>query len=219
MSTPVRRPDAPELRLYREIAFELDTTQSLSYLEGRAVPYGVEADTGWWYLETHAPGEFTDSIARTPDLPLLLFHDQHSFPIGVADEWAETEAELRGVWRLDDDPMAQRAARSARGGSLVGMSIGFAPERSAWEYAGDEWNPDDPATYDRVTRLQSRLLETSLTPTPVYEDARVTLTRSLDGRRRRHMRPPAAAGRARSAVRSATPNLDRYRALRDTLTR
>ena len=183
---PVRRADAPEIRLYeRALALvDTDTTDSLSYLEGRAVPYDQLTDTGWWYLEDMAPLVFDGSVKAHPNLPLLLWHNGRSFPVGVADEWKEQTDGLHGVWRLDDSAEAQRAARQARDGFLTGMSVGFAPIRSEWTYADwEDWDPDDPATYDQVRRIEARLLETSLTPTPAFADAQVALVRSAEGRR------------------------------------
>lgn len=198
---PVRRADAPEIRLYeRALALvDTDTTDSLSYLEGRAVPYNTLTDTGWWYLEEMAPLVFDGSVTAHPNLPLLLWHNGRSFPVGVAEEWLEQDDGLHGIWRLDqDNPDAQRAARQARDGFLTGMSVGFAPIRSEWTYADWEaWDPDDPATYDQVRRIEARLLETSLTPTPAFADAEVALVRSAEGRRA----GPGRAGAGRPAPR------------------
>jgi phage head maturation protease len=60
------------------------------------------------------------------------------------------------------------------------LSIGFSPIQSSWEYV-DDWNPDlGPTHMDRVTRTESRLIEVSLTPTPAFEGAQVTLVRSAE---------------------------------------
>jgi HK97 family phage prohead protease len=209
---PVRRGNAPEVRLYERALtlVDTDTTDSLSFLEGRAVPYGQMTDTGWWYLEEMDAGLFNASTDAHPDLPLLLFHNGRSFPIGVADEWRDANDGLHGIWRLDrDSPEAQRAARQARDGFLTGMSVGFAPIKSEWTYADWEaWDPEDPATYDQVHRQEARLLETSLTPTPAYADAQVALVRSVEGRRA----GPGRAGAGRG-VRTRHTALNRAAAL------
>lgn len=148
------------------------------FLEGVAVPFDTWADLGW-FLEQHAPDSFKRSTKSNggQGLPLLLFHDNRTFPIGHAEEWSHTDA-LRGVWRLNDTPEAQRAAEAAEAGDMRGMSIGFQPKESQWDYVED-WQPDLGADHkDRVTRKESRLLEVSLTPTPAFEDAAVTLVRS-----------------------------------------
>lgn len=149
------------------------------YLEGRAVPYDEWADIGY-YLERHAGGSFAQSTkaGSGKGLPLLLFHDNRSFPIGRAEGWAHDGGGLDGVWKLSESDEAQRAAIAADAGELTGLSVGFSPIRSAWEYV-DDWNPDlGPDHMDRVERLESRLLEVSLTPTPAFVDAAVTAVRT-----------------------------------------
>jgi len=130
-------------------------------------------------LESHAADSFKRSTSgnKGARLPLLLFHDNRSFPIGHAEEWTHDDA-LRGVWRLNESTEAQRAADMADSGDLVGLSVGFAPVRSDWQYV-DDWNPDlGPDHKDRVTRLESRLLEVSLTPTPAFAEAGVDCVRT-----------------------------------------
>lgn len=191
---------APENRLFAGFQIrELDTTDSLSMIEGKAVPYGVQTNVGW-YLEDFAAKAFAKSISEAArDLPFLLFHDNRTFSIGAADEWIEEKDGLVGRWRLDGSDMAQRAAKQAQDGFLTGLSVGFQPIRSTWTYAED-WNPDLGAEHmDRVTRLEARLLEVSLVSTPAYADAGVTLVRSADGanRQRAHgQRPAVQAWRA-----------------------
>lgn len=159
------------------------TPQLRKYLEGIAVPYNREADIGW-FVESFAPGSLAKSIQEAArSLPLHLFHDSQSFPIGVADRWADGSDELVGVWKLDDGDVAQRAAKLAEpdedGRSALGyLSIRFQPIRSEWEYA-DDFNPDlGTAHKDRVTRTEARLLETSLVSTPAYKEAAVQFVRT-----------------------------------------
>lgn len=188
---------APENRLFTGLQLrDVDTTESLSMIEGKAVPYGVQTNTGW-YLEDFAPKAFAKSITEAArDLPFLLFHDSRTFSIGAADEWKEEKDGLIGRWRLDGSDMAQRAAQQAKDGFLTGLSVGFMPIRSTWTYPED-WNPDlGPEHMDRVTRLEARLLEVSLVSTPAYAEAGVTLVRSADGRQRKraHGERPAVSG-------------------------
>ena len=172
---------APEARTYRT-ALELRDVErtGYTYLEGRAVPYDVDADVGW-FVEQHAAGSFKASVngGSGKRAPLLLFHDNRSFPVGHAEQWRHDDG-LVGVWRLNDSTEAQRAAEAAAAGDLVGMSVGFMPVRSDWRYVEwDDWNPDlGPEHKDHVTRLESRLLEVSLTPTPVFGDAEVADVRT-----------------------------------------
>jgi HK97 family phage prohead protease len=156
------------------------------YLEGRAVPYNEWADIGW-FLEEHAPGSL-DQTTRGGSgqrLPLLLFHNNQSWPIGHAETWRSDDGGLNGVWRLNELPEAQQAASLAAAGDLGGLSIGFQPIRSDWTYlADDEWNPDT-GDKDRVTRTESRLLEVSLTPTPAFQGAAVSGVRTAERPRTR----------------------------------
>lgn len=159
---------------------DMDTKGGFTRLCGRAVPYGEDADIGW-YLEQHAPGSLAKSIAEAArDLPLLLFHDGRSFPIGAADEWQDGRTALDGIWRLDHSEDAQRAAQQVDDGLLTGMSIGFQPIRSAWTYVED-WNPDlGPEHKDRVVRQESRLIETSLVPTGAFVSAATKWVRTAE---------------------------------------
>jgi HK97 family phage prohead protease len=175
---------APEQRLYGT-RLRLADAQAVgigtkaTYLEGRAVPFDTWADLGW-FLEQHDAGSFvaTTKAGSGRGLPLLLFHDNRSFPIGVSESWKHDGGGLDGVWRLNDGTEAQRAAKAADDGELVGLSIGFQPIRSEWDFV-DDWNPAmGPEHMDSVTRLESRLLEVSLTPTPAFADAQVALVRS-----------------------------------------
>jgi len=177
---------ADELRVYSTTLEVRDVDERAgryTQLRGRAVPYDTFANLGY-YLEQHAGGSFAQSTKAGSGrgLPLLLFHDNRSFPIGHATEWKHGDG-LDGVWRLNDSDEAQRAAQMAYDGDLVGLSVGFQSIRSDVEQP-KTWNPElGPEYMDKVTRLESRLLEVSLTPTPAFVDAGVTLVRSAHPRR------------------------------------
>lgn len=180
---------APEVRTYASLEIRaIETNGSLTELEGQAVPYGEWANIGW-FAESHAAGVFDKSIKEAArELPLLLWHDNRTWPIGKAAEWRSTVEGLIGVWSLDSSAEAQRGAQLARDGFLTGLSVGFVPIQSAWEYA-DDWNPDLGIDHmDKVTRTEARLVEVSLTPTPAFAGAEVTLVRSTS--RREIQRPP-----------------------------
>jgi HK97 family phage prohead protease len=162
-------------------AIMAENGEAFHHLEGRAVPFGVFADVGL-FLERHARDSFTDSLARKWRLPLLWAHDSKRMPVGLAEVWDSRSDGLWGRWTIAPSPVAQEAAKWAREGGL-GLSIGFQPVRSQWDYAS-EWDPHRGPDYmDRVTRLESRLLEVSLTPTPAFEQAVVDWVEatSLDG--------------------------------------
>ena len=181
MSTDPVTLDAPEVRTYPALALrvvDLDADAGLSELHGRAVPYQTESNVGW-YLEKIAKGAFDKSIKEAArGLPLLLWHDNRSWPIGRSADWTSTNEGLDGVWELDDSEAAQRAGRQARDGFMVGMSVGFLPIKSDWAIVNDEQWMDGER--DTVTRTEARLLEVSLTPTPAYAGAQVALVRSRD---------------------------------------
>ena len=176
----------PERRLF-EAPMQLRDTQLVGkpykYLEGRAVPYDEWAQVSYFFLEKHELGSLdqTTKVGSGKGLPLLLFHDNRSFLIGVNEVLGPPgRRAARGVRRLNDFAEAQQAARLADDGSLGYMSIGFQPIRSNWEYV-DDFNPDlGPDHIDRVTRQESRLLEVSLTPTPAFAGAEITLVRTAE---------------------------------------
>jgi hypothetical protein len=137
----------------------------------RSVPYGEWANIGL-YLEAIAPGCFAASIAAQPAVPLLLWHDNKSFPVGVAEAFDDNSRGLDIRFRIPCTAAAQEAARVSRDLGM-GASVGFVPERSSWTYV-DDWDPMRGVDHiDRVTRTQARLAEVSLTPTPAYPSARV----------------------------------------------
>lgn len=190
MST-ITAPIQTEKRVFAgaHVETRAETVNGLTFLHGRAVPYDTPADIGW-FLEEHAPGSLAKSIQEAARaLPLLLFHNNGSWPIGRADTWEESGEGLDGIWKLDKSEEAQRAAQLAQDEMLAHLSIGFAPIRSAWTFVED-WNPELGASgKDSVRRLESRLLEVSLVPTPAFKEAAVSLVRSHD-----HARPTPGRG-------------------------
>lgn len=205
-----RPQDVPEAAAERRIRAamievrDVDVARNLRELSGLAVPYNVPADIGP-FLEEFAPGSLARSIDEAPAaLPLLLFHDSQAFPIGRAVEWDETDAGLMGLWALEADEVAQRAAQLARSGSLPYLSIRFQPVRSEWSYA-EEYKPDlGPKFKDHVRRTEARLLETSLVSTPAYGTAAVSFVRTGENRRARSQ---AATGRRVDAWRTELDEL------------
>ena len=142
-------------------------------LTGRVVPYGDPTDVGLM-VESFDRGAFTGSLVqRSSGVPLLLWHDNRSFPIGVSEAWDDRSDGLWAQFRLAMTPVAQVAGQHAADGFMTGMSVGFSPIRSTWKYA-PEWNPNLGVDHmDHVVRHEARLHEVSLTPTPAYDTARV----------------------------------------------
>jgi HK97 family phage prohead protease len=185
-------------------------------LEGRAVPYGEDANLRW-FLEQHDTKSMLKTTAGSAkNAPLQLFHNNAAFPIGHAEQWTH-DGGLDGVWRLNATSQAQEAAELANGGDLTGMSIGFVPIRSKWEFV-DEWDPDaGPDHMDRVTRLENRLIEVSITPTPAFAGAQVQAIRQspdglmVDGMTIEDYRE------LRKLLGPGTPRLDEWRRYASTL--
>lgn len=204
--------NAEEVRTFAALELRAQPNAAGRYTElaGRAVPYGEWSNVGW-YAERFARGAFDKSIGEAARaLPLLMWHDNQTWPIGAATDWSSHVGGLDGKWELDDSEEAQRAAQLADKGYLTGMSVGFVPMRSAWDYVADEeWNPDLGVEHiDKVTREEGRLVEVSLTPTPAYAGAAVGLVRSLDGRGRR-----ARPDRVAREIAAWRDYLDRVRAV------
>jgi HK97 family phage prohead protease len=141
-------------------------------ITGLVVPYNAPTDIGL-AVEQFARGAFTGSLVEWSDIPLLLWHDNRSWPIGVATDWDDRFDGLHARFRLAMTSVAQSAGMYARDGLLSGLSVGFSPIKSSWRYAA-EWNPElGPDGLDHVVRHEARLHEVSLTPTPAYAAARV----------------------------------------------
>lgn len=168
--------NAPEVRTFRGLEFrDAEMSESGKWLEGRAVPYGVWQDVGW-YMERIEKGCFAKSIREAARrLPLLLWHDSRSFPVGVSHRWTESDDGLDVVWKMDTSDVAQEAARLAREELLTGLSVGFAGINS-----GTSRTYDEDAGISYVSRSEARLMEVSLTPTPAYAGAKVALVRSRE---------------------------------------
>lgn len=185
----------PELRTYAASLELVATGRPYRWLEGRAVPYetwtrisGLFGD----FDECHARGSFrrTTKTGAGKRLPLLLFHNNRDWPAGHIHEWRDEDDGLYGVWQLNETAEAQKAAKLAEAGDLTGLSIGFSDGDREPEI---DYEADPP----RIRRLESRLHEVSLTPTPAFAEAEVMAVRC----------------RSAGAGRPPTPTLDHWRAL------
>ena len=168
---------------------DLDGPTPYTRIEGKAVPYDTWANVGA-YLERFRPEAFKKSIGEgAKALPLMLFHGRDDmWPIGKSVGWSSKPDGLYGRWQLNGSPNAQRAAEMAASGELGFLSIGFVDLRSKMDLAAD-YNPALGEDHmDRITRVEARLVETSIVPTPAYADAQVTLVRA-------YRRPEAARPR------------------------
>lgn len=177
-----------ELRTIGVELRDVDTNGQLTELYGRAVPYGVQADIGW-FLESFSPGSLGKSARESAAaLPLLLFHEDRKLPIGSAAKWDEEPDGLWGTWRIAKTREAQEAAELSKDGHLGFMSVRFQPIRSTWTFVEDS---SDITAKDSVERHEARLIETSLVSTPAYNDAAVKWVRSFEAQRRDTNATPA----------------------------
>lgn len=151
---------------------ETERKGRVTRISGLAVPYDTPTPIGW-FVETIRPGCFARSIAAAVNgIPLLAFHNAQSLDalVGRSHAFTERADGLHGEWEVNDTPSAQQAARAASDGGLGYLSIGFQPIRSTETY--------DRSDVLHVERLEARLLEVSLTPTPAYPTAAVQSVRA-----------------------------------------
>jgi len=162
-----------------------------------AVPYEVAAeieDVYGRYTETIARGAFGNIECRGGRVRVLRDHDV-TRTVGKVETFdSKNEAGLVCRMKIKDDPphllsqLGDETLDLAEQG-LLGGSICARPRAGS-----DEWSQDATA----VRRTDLWLIETSLTPTPAYDEAVVLAVRAQPT-------PPAASG---------TPNLDAIRAWR-----
>ena len=174
--------DSDEARIFAMEIRDVETTESLSMLAGRAVPYNTRMDLPTFSEEVRQ-GAFNRSIRSDAQrLPLHLFHGDAiregghpstPWPIGMSHEWSDEPDGLHGVWRLDTGAEAQRAAQLARDGMLPYLSVRFTPMPNKTQI---EYNSDKP----HLIRQQARLVSTSLVSTPAYATAGVEWVRSAE---------------------------------------
>jgi HK97 family phage prohead protease len=202
----MRRSDTvDEIRTYQVELREVQAVgRPFRYLEGRAVPYNTWQDVGP-FMEMHAEGSFARStrVGTGQGLPLLIGHDHSDLDnlVGHAEKWRHDPTGMYGVWRLNDSPKAQQAARLAESGDLTGLSVGF--QEIHRDYVRQPRDIDiarGREHKDWVVRTESRLMEVSLTPVPAFADAEVICVRSVYDPDRRQVHP------------IPTPDLDIWRA-------
>jgi uncharacterized protein len=138
-------------------------------LTGLAVPYDkVSLLSPFPDGEQFARGAFK----RTADhlagrLPKLFRNHDWDAAIGTAVEMREADEGLWATWRVADTPAGNAALQEVREGVLDSLSVGFRAIREG--------------KVGKVREVrEAHLLEVSLVPMPVYEDARVLSLRSVD---------------------------------------
>ena len=161
-----------EFRAFQGVELRADDEGSEKAVVGRLIPYNVWAQVGVRFEERHAPGVFAKSIAEAAhNLPLMVQHEHQKLPVGSAREWESRDDDgLWGRWVLARTQEAMELRSLVDDGHVSGLSAGFIPVRSDWEYR-------DLPDLDRVTRLEARLMEASVVALPTWDEARLVLTR------------------------------------------
>jgi uncharacterized protein len=137
---------------------------------GTVVPYGEETtvdDGAGPYREKFEAGAFARSIAQTGNkVRMYEQHNRSQLPIGMAVEWDDTPAALRGAFRLSS-PKGDGALNLVRDGVVDAFSVGF---------RGIQARQDGDVT----VRTEAAIVEVSLVATPAYASATVAGVRASD---------------------------------------
>lgn len=150
-------PDAIALRLDAPgaQAFEVDTEKRV--IKGLLVPYGKAArSNGQWWQFDKGTLQYSD-VSR---VKLWIQHDSNR-AVGVATELDDRDDGLYGTFRIARGPAGDEALTYAEDGVLDGFSIGLGQ--------GGKFQRRGEINY----AISAPLMETSLTPAPSFDDARV----------------------------------------------
>lgn len=152
-----------------------------NFIDGTITVYNTPSTVGGAYDEQFKPSCWAKSLreaART--LPLLWAHNRDRVPLGSLVEWWDTGEKLDGSWLLSKaHPDNENIYISAQEGHLTGLSVGFVPIQSVWD-----WAPEGETRADLVTRVECALYEVSITPLPVHGGSKITHVRTSEGRDR-----------------------------------
>jgi HK97 family phage prohead protease len=116
---------------------------------------------------TMTPGSLDADLNR--GVPLMLWHDRESFPVGKVISWEHTERGPVARFIFADYDKAHLARTLVDTGFLQAVSVGFIPKEGFVREA------DDVVVFTR-----SELVELSLTATPSSRGALIDLKRSID---------------------------------------
>jgi len=153
-----RLADAPELRATVEVDDEgRQIYTALAYDLSEPDRHGT----------TMTPGSLDADLER--GVPLMLWHDRESFPVGKVVSWEHTERGPVARFIFADYDKAHLARTLVDTGFLQAVSVGFIPKEGFVREA------DDVIVFTR-----SELVELSLTATPSSRGALIDLKRSID---------------------------------------
>ena len=145
MTTTTRAPriatdrDGREVRTFRSTLEARDDGGLAYVIEGVAAATGVAYSMGA-YEEVVAPGAFSETLAKRPEVVMLTNHEglplaKSSIPPGSPGHLGLSEDSngLRVFAQLDrDDPEAVTLVRKIRSGLMSDMSFAFRVERQSW---------------------------------------------------------------------------------------
>ena len=172
-----------EVVLYEAALEPLPVHGALTHLEGRALPYDVWTNRGW-FLESVSYGSLDKSIeeAACGGLP------SSSFTMSGASRWGCPRMGLpqgrppRGV-EVGRGRGGPTGGPRGRDGMLKWFWVGIHPIRSSWDFVADkEWEPTlGPEHMDRVTRTgKLGSLKPPWSTTPAFATAQVKLAYSSE---------------------------------------
>lgn len=150
-------------------------------ITGLIVPFGTVGRTGgvnWQFDE--------NSLVLPEDLSRvkLLMDHQFSEAVGYATALEVKAGEgIYGTFQLDETPEATRALQKAKGKVYDGLSVGIGE--------GGELTESEDGTYGFVG---APLIETSLTPIPAFDDARVHAVAASAAKEGTTMKPCTKCG-------------------------
>lgn len=129
-------------------------------ITGTALIYGIPANNGAGTF-TFRPGSVTWKKSAVNRVKLLRDHDWGSL-LGAAMDIKEDGTRLTTKFKVARGPAGDQALAEAEDGALDGLSVGLDIT---------DWEENEDGTYDV---LAATLNETSLTPRPAFDDARLT---------------------------------------------
>lgn len=150
-------------------------------LVGYAAVFNSEADIGGWWIETIAPGAFTETI--TGDVRALVDHD-HGRVIGRTKSGtlrlSEDAKGLRIEVDVPDTTDGNDLWTLVERGDISGMSFGFRVTKQEW---------DETVDPPRRTIQKVDLMEVSAVAWPAFDDTEIG-KRSLEEWRSAHHSDP-----------------------------
>lgn len=156
---------APEVEASQTFRFDSDATTFAADTEKRTITgtillYDVAADNGWGTF-TFKKGALEWNKSAVSRVKFLRNHDWDQL-LGHALEIKASDTAVTATFKVAPGAEGDRNLELAKAGTLDGLSVGI--DIIKWE--------ED--TEGNFTVLQATLNETSLTPRPAFEDARLT---------------------------------------------